>query len=121
MGFLMEKMNITHEHLSILDQSFPNRESGFVNPHPPIPELAGQLLLADPSLRDGTFHKSVILLAEHSAEEGAFGLILNQPTGQTVGDLLQNKDFESLANVAVHHGGPVVEPGRELATEGGAP
>ena len=24
-----------------------------------------------------------------------------------MGDLLQNKDFESLANVAVHHGGPV--------------
>ncbi|YCM46511.1 YqgE/AlgH family protein [Verrucomicrobiaceae bacterium 227] len=78
-----------------------------MNPHPPIPELAGKLLLAAPSLRDGTFHKAVILLAEHSAEEGAFGLILNQPTGQTVGDLLKNKDFEALAKVAVHHGGPV--------------
>jgi len=77
-----------------------------VNPHPPIPGLAGKLLLANPSLRDGPFHKAVILLGEHSPEEGAFGLILNQPTGQTVGNLLNSDDFATLADVAVHHGGP---------------
>jgi putative transcriptional regulator len=103
----MGKATNCHQPLSILDQSCLNREGNLVNSHPPIPELVGKLLLADPSLRDGTFHKAVILVGEHSAGEGAFGLILNQPTGQTVGDLLQNKDFETLAEVAVHHGGPV--------------
>ncbi len=78
-----------------------------MSPHPPLHKLAGKLLLADPSLRDGTFHKAVILLGEQSSEEGAFGLILNQPTGQTVGNLLQDENFATLANVAVHHGGPV--------------
>ena len=70
-------------------------------------QLQGKLLLADPSLRDGTFHRSVILLAEHKADEGAFGLILNQPTGKTVGDFLQGDDFAPLRQLPVHNGGPV--------------
>lgn len=69
--------------------------------------LKGQLLLADPSLRDGTFDRSVVLLAEHLADEGAFGLILNRPTGRVVGDLLEGERFASLRHLAVHSGGPV--------------
>jgi putative transcriptional regulator len=65
------------------------------------------LLLADPSLRDGAFHRSVILLAEHQADQGAFGLILNQPTGKTVGDFLPGEEFAALQQLQVHHGGPV--------------
>lgn len=75
-------------------------------PDNPI-HLQGQILLADPSLRDGIFNKSVILLAEHTHEEGAYGLILNQPTAQTVGDLLTADEFEPLKNIRVHLGGPV--------------
>lgn len=78
-----------------------------MNTHPVPPQLEGTLLLADPSLRDGNFNKSVILLADHSAEEGAFGLILNHPSGQTVGDLLPSSEFAALAKVAVHVGGPI--------------
>jgi len=70
-------------------------------------QLQGQLLLANPSLRDGMFHRSVVLLAEHVAEEGAFGLILNHPTGKTVGDFLEGEDFAPLLRLAVHEGGPV--------------
>lgn len=69
--------------------------------------LKGQLLLADPSLRDGTFNRSVILLAEHSHDDGAFGLILNQPTGHVVGDFLKGEDFAGLRKIPVHQGGPV--------------
>ena len=69
--------------------------------------LQGQLLIADPSLRDGIFNRSVVLLAEHSAEEGAYGLILNHPSGHKVGDFLQDDQFASLARIAVHVGGPV--------------
>lgn len=76
------------------------------SPDSPI-QLEGQLLLADPSLRDGIFHKSVILLAEHNNNDGAYGLILNRPTGQTVGDLLPSPEFDALKNIHVHLGGPV--------------
>jgi len=78
-----------------------------MNAHPLPPKLQGRLLLAGPSLRDGHFNKSVILLADYSAEEGAFGLILNHPSGQTVGDLLSSSEFSELSDIAVHFGGPV--------------
>jgi len=76
------------------------------SPDAPI-QLEGQLLIADPSLRDGVFNKSVILLTEHSDDDGAHGLILNQPTGQTVGDVLTSENFQALRHIPVHLGGPV--------------
>ena len=78
----------------------------YSSPDSPI-HLEGQLLIADPSLRDGIFNKSVILLAEHNSDDGAYGLILNQPTGQKVGDLLSSPEFEELRNIPIHLGGPV--------------
>lgn len=90
-----------------LHSSLFSIHSPSVNAHPPHPDLSKKLLLSDPSLRDGFFNKSVILLAEHSPEEGAFGLILNQPTGKTVGDLVQDPDFLELWKLPVHLGGPV--------------
>ncbi len=75
-------------------------------PDQPI-RLKGQLLLADPSLRDGIFNRSVILLTEHSADEGAFGLVLNHPVGKVVGDLMPGSDFVKLRKLPVHEGGPV--------------
>ncbi|MDA7506179.1 YqgE/AlgH family protein [Akkermansiaceae bacterium] len=76
------------------------------SPHPHA-NLEGRLVLATPSLRDGIFDKSVILVADHSETDGAFGLILNHPAGQRVGDLLKDDAFSALANVQVHIGGPV--------------
>jgi putative transcriptional regulator len=70
-------------------------------------QLQGHLLLADPSLRESTFRRAVILLAEHQSSQGAFGLILNHPTGKTVGDFLHGDDFAPLMKLAVHEGGPV--------------
>jgi len=69
--------------------------------------LKGQLLIADPSLRDGVFNRSVVLIAEHTTREGAFGLVLNQPSGRSVGDFLRDEEFAPLARIAVHVGGPV--------------
>jgi putative transcriptional regulator len=51
--------------------------------------LGGRLLIASPSLADGTFDHSVIMLFEHSATTGAHGIIINHPSGTTVGDLLK--------------------------------
>jgi len=69
--------------------------------------LRGKLLIADPSLRDGIFNRSVILLTDHTADQGAFGLILNHPTDKRVGDFLEDKEFAPLRHLAVHAGGPV--------------
>ena len=40
--------------------------------------LAGQLLLAAPSLRDPNFARSVVLIGVHG-EDGAMGVVLNRP------------------------------------------
>lgn len=45
--------------------------------------LTGKLLIASPSMPD-YFHRSVIVVVEHS-DEGAFGLVLNRPSETTVG------------------------------------
>ncbi|MGJ8698207.1 MAG: YqgE/AlgH family protein [Verrucomicrobiaceae bacterium] len=78
------------------------------NVDPDLPStLEGKLLLADPTMRGGVFERSVILLAEHNKADGAFGLVLNHPSGQMVGELLSDKEFAPLAHVQVHVGGPV--------------
>jgi len=69
--------------------------------------LTGKLLLANPSIQDKLFKKSVILISKHQRISGASGLILNHPTAQTVGDLLQTDKFAALKNLRVYLGGPV--------------
>ena len=80
-------------------------------PEPPRKDtpirLQGHLLIADPSLSDGIFHHSVILLTEHSTSSGAHGLILNHPSGHKVGEFLKEEEFSPLARIDVHVGGPV--------------
>jgi putative transcriptional regulator len=71
------------------------------------PSLRGRLLLATPTLRDGTFDHSVIFIAEHSAMDGALGAIINHPIGKTVGDLVSELEHTALANLPVLQGGPV--------------
>jgi putative transcriptional regulator len=46
--------------------------------------VTGKLLIASPSMPD-YFHRTVILLVEHS-DQGAFGLVLNRPSETTVGE-----------------------------------
>ena len=71
------------------------------------PSLRGQLLLATPTLSDGTFDHSVIYIAEHTAKDGAVGAIINHPIGKTVGALVSQLNQSSLANLPVLQGGPV--------------
>lgn len=73
----------------------------------PTHSLQGALLLAAPSLNDPNFSKSVIFMAAHTEEDGAFGYILNRPTTQRVADLLPDKDLGALGDVDVFIGGPV--------------
>jgi putative transcriptional regulator len=75
--------------------------------------LSGSLLIAHPSLVEPTFRRTVIMLADHDAKKGSFGLVMNRPTGKLVGDLLDEKPLGHLARVPVLHGGPV-EPEKML-------
>ena len=69
--------------------------------------LRGRLLLAAPALSDGTFDQSVILLAEHSSEEGAFGTIINHPSDTRVGELVPHLKAGPLSSLPVYRGGPL--------------
>ena len=68
--------------------------------------LRGQLLIASPALIDPNFHRTVILLAEHT-DEGAMGLVLNRPAETLVAEVVP--DLSALADegAPVYYGGPV--------------
>ena len=49
--------------------------------------LKGQLLLDSGQLRGSFFQRTVVLICQHDAE-GAFGLVLNRTTGNSVGEMI---------------------------------
>jgi putative transcriptional regulator len=67
--------------------------------------LTGKLLIAAPSMPD-YFHRTVILVVEHS-EEGAFGLVLNRPSETTVGEVSPELAELIGEEHVLHVGGPV--------------
>jgi putative transcriptional regulator len=68
--------------------------------------LKGQLLLDSGQLRGSFFHRSVVLICHHDAE-GAFGLVLTQPTENKVGDVLVADLPDHLKEQTLYIGGPV--------------
>ena len=68
--------------------------------------LAGSLLLAHPAMKDPNFARAVVLLSAHD-EEGALGVVLNRPTGQTLGELDPVFADGVLNDISVFAGGPV--------------
>jgi putative transcriptional regulator len=67
--------------------------------------LKGQLLIAAPMLVDPNFHRTVVLVMEHT-EDGALGVVLNRPTELDVGEAVP--DLADLADGdPVFAGGPV--------------
>lgn len=68
-------------------------------------DLSWSFLVASPSFSGPFFEEAVILLLEDN-EDGSFGVIVNKPTGKTLGEL--GSEFENeLACVEVFDGGPV--------------
>jgi putative transcriptional regulator len=68
--------------------------------------LAGQLLLASPSLLDPNFVRTVVLIGVHS-EDGAMGVVLNRPSTVTIGEAVPQLQDAVGALEPVYVGGPV--------------
>src|SRR3954465_12705914 len=67
--------------------------------------LCGQLLIASPVLVDPNFHRTVLLIAEHT-DEGAMGLVLNRPAETLVADAVPAPSELADAGAPVYVGGP---------------
>ena len=72
--------------------------------------LIDQYLLATPSIKDPLFASSVVYLCDHSAD-GCMGVVINHPSDQNLGSLLQQLDIEcpdqNIQALPVFIGGPV--------------
>jgi putative transcriptional regulator len=72
--------------------------------------LAGQLLVAAPSMRDPRFDHAVILMVQHN-QAGALGIVINVPIEERpLADLLETlgeKDTTVTGKVQIFAGGPV--------------
>jgi putative transcriptional regulator len=69
--------------------------------------LTGSLLIAHPSLQDPNFRRTILFISHHSAEDGAVGLVLNRPLGQSLGEISETPLSDSLMPVEAFFGGPV--------------
>lgn len=72
--------------------------------------LRGQLLLASPEMGDPNFEHAVILMVQHGPD-GAMGLVLNQPTGARVAEVLGDQfEAECATDELLYCGGPCEGP-----------
>jgi len=72
--------------------------------------LRGRLLVAEPTLQDPNFHRTVVYLIEHS-ESGALGLVLNRPGDVLVRDAVPTWAPYVDGDGPVYVGGPVSPEG----------
>ncbi len=63
----------------------------------------GDLLIAEPFMKDPSFKRTVTLVCEHNTE-GTIGLVLNRPSIFRINEMIQ--DFPAFQGM-VHYGGPV--------------
>ena len=72
--------------------------------------LAGQLLVASPSMGDPRFARTVIVMVRHD-KNGAFGIIVNRPIGERLLagllEMLGEKETAVAGTVRIFAGGPV--------------
>jgi len=73
----------------------------------------GRLLLATPPLDDPNFDRTVVYVLEHR-EDGALGVVINRPTGETLTEPLDRWSDLQAAPASIFLGGPV-EPDALIA------
>jgi putative transcriptional regulator len=73
---------------------------------PPSTSLAGQLLIAAPSMGDPRFFQTVVLMARHD-KNGAFGIVINRPMGErplaSLLEALGERDLGFVVHSADYH------------------
>jgi len=69
----------------------------------------GRLLVAAPTLMDPHFQRAVVVLLEHT-DDGALGLVLNQPTEIQAADALPEPLCDLVPREQVIHSGGPVQP-----------
>ena len=78
--------------------------------------LSGHFLVASPHMEDPNFDHSVVLMIEHD-EDGAFGLILNRPTNNSIEEIWEIiADSKCPTDRTINQGGPI--PGPPMAIHG---
>lgn len=78
--------------------------------------LRGHLLVATPALVDPNFSRTVVLVAEHTAE-GAMGVVLNRPSESAVADVVPDLGGLIDGGEVVYAGGPVRPDGVMVLAE----
>jgi putative transcriptional regulator len=68
--------------------------------------LGGHFLISDITLMDPNFYRSVVLMITHD-DSGAFGLVVNNPSRFTLGEVLEEMDGLAAGSIPVYVGGPV--------------
>nr|WP_309225314.1 YqgE/AlgH family protein [Quadrisphaera sp. INWT6] len=69
--------------------------------------MTGRLLVATPSLEGAEFRRTVVLLLDHTADGGAFGVVVNRPTTTDVETVLPAWQPFTTAPGRLFRGGPV--------------
>lgn len=64
----------------------------------------GSILIAEPFMLESNFKRSVVLITDHSDEEGTVGFILNKPLSVKITDLVE--DLPEM-DAPAYYGGPV--------------
>ena len=71
-------------------------------------QLVGKLLVANPTMGDPNFARTVILILEHDSTEGTMGLVLNRPSTEPVSNHLPMWSDTVGEPRVVFVGGPVM-------------
>jgi putative transcriptional regulator len=75
--------------------------------HVAVESMRGNLLVATPALVEPTFSRTVILLLEHSAADGALGVVVNRPTAAPLSDVVPAVEELATEPRVLFDGGPV--------------
>lgn len=67
----------------------------------------GSILVAEPFLTESYFNHSAVMLVDYNDGEEALGLVMNNPTGHTLDEYLENASPQT--DIPVYCGGPIGE------------
>ena len=93
----------TDDHNHAVEQA--TEEAHLTKDSTNFPSVAGQLLVAMPSLMDPTFGGTVVFVAEHNPQ-GAMGIVVNRPADMSLASLFARIDLKPETRVTVDASDP---------------